>query len=74
MLGRKPVGIGRDDEVKRCVQVLVRRRKNNPVLLGAAGLLYAFTKLLVGPRRPGVRRGLLPMFPLTGLAAGLLYL
>ena len=39
------------------------------VLLGAARLFYDFTKLLVGPRRPGVRRFLLPMFSLASLAA-----
>jgi ATP-dependent Clp protease ATP-binding subunit ClpA len=30
--------IGRTDEVRRCLQVLVRRRKNNPVLLGDPGV------------------------------------
>ena len=30
--------IGRDDEVRRVVQVLSRRRKNNPVLIGEAGV------------------------------------
>ena len=29
--------IGRDDEVKRIVQILARRKKNNPVLIGEAG-------------------------------------
>ena len=29
--------IGRDDEVKRIVQILSRRKKNNPVLIGEAG-------------------------------------
>ena len=29
--------IGRSDEVKRCMQILVRRRKPNPVLLGDPG-------------------------------------
>jgi len=30
--------IGRDDEVRRCVQILSRRTKNNPVLVGAPGV------------------------------------
>lgn len=30
--------IGRDDEVNRTVQILCRRRKNNPLLVGEAGV------------------------------------
>ncbi|MBY0522320.1 MAG: ATP-dependent chaperone ClpB [Gemmataceae bacterium] len=30
--------IGRDDEIRRCVQVLSRRTKNNPVLIGEPGV------------------------------------
>jgi len=30
--------IGRDDEVERTVQILCRRRKNNPLLVGEAGV------------------------------------
>lgn len=30
--------IGRDGELERCVQVLCRRRKNNPLLVGEAGV------------------------------------
>ena len=30
--------IGREDEVERCVQVLCRRRKNNPLLVGDPGV------------------------------------
>ena len=30
--------IGRDEEVERCVQVLCRRRKNNPLLVGDPGV------------------------------------
>ena len=30
--------IGRDDEIRRLMQVLVRRKKNNPVLIGDAGV------------------------------------
>ncbi|HNT75380.1 MAG TPA: AAA family ATPase [Anaerolineae bacterium] len=30
--------IGRDDEIQRVIQILVRRTKNNPVLIGEAGV------------------------------------
>ena len=30
--------IGRDDEIKRVVQILCRRKKNNPILVGEAGV------------------------------------
>uniref|UniRef100_A0A7S2ILD5 Clp R domain-containing protein n=1 Tax=Haptolina brevifila TaxID=156173 RepID=A0A7S2ILD5_9EUKA len=30
--------VGREEEVKRCMQILVRRRKNNPVLIGDPGV------------------------------------
>jgi len=30
--------IGRDDEIRRCVQILQRRTKNNPVLIGDPGV------------------------------------
>src|SRR5690554_3111657 len=30
--------IGRDAEVERCIQILCRRRKNNPLLVGEAGV------------------------------------
>ncbi len=30
--------IGRDEEIRRCIQVLQRRTKNNPVLIGEAGV------------------------------------
>ena len=30
--------IGRDFEIERCVQVLCRRRKNNPLLVGDPGV------------------------------------
>jgi ATP-dependent Clp protease ATP-binding subunit ClpB len=30
--------IGRDDEVRRCIQILSRRTKNNPVLIGEPGV------------------------------------
>ncbi len=37
-LGKLDPVIGRDDEIRRTVQVLQRRTKNNPVLIGEAGV------------------------------------
>lgn len=36
--GRLDPVIGRDDEIRRVIQVLLRRRKNNPVLIGDPGV------------------------------------
>jgi ATP-dependent Clp protease ATP-binding subunit ClpB len=33
-----PQVIGRDEEIRRCVRVLCRRTKNNPVLIGEPGV------------------------------------
>ncbi len=30
--------IGRDEEIKRTIQILSRRTKNNPILIGGAGV------------------------------------
>ncbi|KAJ4952730.1 hypothetical protein NE237_029562 [Protea cynaroides] len=30
--------IGRDDEIRRCIQILLRRTKNNPVIIGEPGV------------------------------------
>ncbi len=38
MSGRLDPVIGRDDEIRRVMQVLSRRRKNNPVLIGEPGV------------------------------------
>jgi ATP-dependent Clp protease ATP-binding subunit ClpB len=37
-LGKLDPVIGRDDEIRRTIQVLQRRRKNNPVLIGDPGV------------------------------------
>lgn len=37
-LGKLDPVIGRDDEIRRTIQVLQRRTKNNPVLMGAPGV------------------------------------
>ena len=36
--GKMDPVIGRDEEIRRCLQVLSRRRKNNPVLIGEPGV------------------------------------
>jgi len=47
--------IGRDDEIRRCIQILSRRTKNNPVIIGepgvgktaiAEGFVYNFIPIL----------------------------
>src|SRR5690606_5464747 len=38
LLGRIDPLVGRDDEVERVCQILSRRRKNNPLLVGEAGV------------------------------------
>ena len=36
-MGKLDVSIGREKEVKRLAQILSRRKKNNPLILGEAG-------------------------------------
>src|SRR3954453_14218056 len=36
--GKLDPGIGRDEEIRRCIQILQRRTKNNPVLIGEPGV------------------------------------
>ena len=38
LAGKLDPVIGRDDEIRRCIQVLQRRTKNNPVLIGEPGV------------------------------------
>ena len=48
--------IGRDAEIRRVVQVLARRRKNNPVLIGDPGVgKTAIVEGLAASHRPGRR-------------------
>ena len=37
-LGKLDPVIGRDDEIRRAIQILSRRTKNNPVLIGDPGV------------------------------------
>ena len=47
--------IGRDDEIRRTIQVLQRRTKNNPVLIGEPGV--GKTAIVEGLAQRIVRRG-----------------
>ena len=42
--------IGRDDEIRRAIQILSRRTKNNPVLIGDPGVGKVGCGLLVPPQ------------------------
>ncbi|KAK4491071.1 hypothetical protein RD792_001793 [Penstemon davidsonii] len=42
--------IGRDDEIRRCIQILSRRTKNNPVIIGEPGV--GKTAIAEGPLSP----------------------
>lgn len=56
-LGKIDPLIGREEEVDRCVQILCRRKKNNPLLVGEAGvgktaIAEGLAKLIVEKRVP----------------------
>ena len=63
--------IGRDDEIRRCIQILSRRTKNNPVLIGEPGV--GKTAVAEGAPRCALRRRSLSCpFCLTGrICAGM---
>jgi len=39
--------IGRDEETERVAQILSRRRKNNPVIIGEPGCVFGDTEITV---------------------------
>ena len=54
--------VGRSREIERIVQILSRRRKNNPVLIGEPGvgksaIVEGLSQLIVGGSIPGILRG-----------------
>lgn len=54
--------IGREDEIQRVVQVLCRRRKNNPILVGEAGvgktaIAEGLAQLIVQNKVPEILKG-----------------
>jgi type VI secretion system protein VasG len=68
--------VGRDDEVRQCVDILMRRRQNNPMLTGEAGVgktavVEGFAqKIVAGDVPPQLRNVRLLALDLTRLQAG----
>jgi ATP-dependent Clp protease ATP-binding subunit ClpC len=48
--------IGRDKEIERVIQILSRRKKNNPVLIGETAIVEGFASRIVENRVPSVLR------------------
>ncbi len=77
--GRIDPLIGRDEEVERAVQVLCRRRKSNPLLVGEAGvgktaIAEGLAKRIVDGQVPGVlNSAVIYSLDLASLVAGTKY-
>ena len=77
--GRLDPVIGRDDEIRRVIQVLLRRTKNNPVLIGEPGvgktaIVEGLTQRIVGADVPeSLKSKRLVALDLGALVAGTKY-
>ncbi|MEU3016961.1 ATP-dependent Clp protease ATP-binding subunit [Nocardiopsis sp. NPDC007018] len=77
--GRLDPVIGRDDEVEQCIEVLARRRKNNPVLIGDPGvgktaIVEGIAQRIFDDDVPETLRGRrLVQLDLSGIVAGTRY-
>jgi ATP-dependent Clp protease ATP-binding subunit ClpC len=77
--GRLDPVIGRDEEIERIVRILARRTKNNPVLIGEAGvgktaIVEGLAGRIVAGNIPGALRGRrILALPLAGVVAGTKY-
>ena len=71
--------IGRDNEIERTIQILCRRRKNNPLMIGEAGvgktaIAEGLAKKIVDQEVPDVLKGYtIYALDLGGLVAGTKY-
>ena len=63
--------IGRDDEIRRTIQVLSRRTKNNPVLIGEPGV--GKTAIVEGDVPEGLKNKRLISLDLSSMVAGAKY-
>ena len=77
--GRLDPVVGRDDEVEECIEVLARRRKNNPVLTGDPGvgktaIVEGIAQRIFDDDIPETLRGRrLVQLDLSGVVAGTRY-
>ena len=77
--GRLDPVVGREDEVEQCIEVLARRRKNNPVLIGDPGvgktaIVEGIAQRIFDDDVPEILRGRrLVQLDLAGIVAGTRY-
>jgi ATP-dependent Clp protease ATP-binding subunit ClpA len=78
-LGKIDDLIGRDDEIERTIQILCRRRKNNPLFVGEAGvgktaIAEGLAKLIVEQKVPdAIKNSVIYTLDLGSLLAGTKY-